>query len=144
MKTGLHITFDSLTPGLAKLAAVGASPTAVLEVGAVELQNVTVEAFGSPGVRPHAWPDKKSGGPSNLTDSTTLRHSIALGPITRQQASVQTDRPYAAVHQFGSNDGSIPARPFFPFLGGTITTAAHRRIEAVMQLKLNALLQRGA
>lgn len=136
----IAITFDSLTPGLKRLAKVGQSPKAVLEVGAIEMQSMTVEAFGDPSARPAPWPDKKDGTPSNLVDTTTLRQSIAIGNVSDKKAEVQTDRLYAAVHQFGYSAKNIPARPFFPFVNAQITPEAHSRIEAIMQLKLDKLL----
>jgi phage gpG-like protein len=137
----IRITFDSLTPGLKRMEKLGASPKAVLEVGAVELKNMTVEAFGDPSARPAAWPNKKDGSPSDLTDSTTLRQSITQGAISNTKAEVATDRLYAAVHQFGYAANNIPARPFFPFVNNTPTPEAHARIEAIMRLKLNNLLK---
>jgi len=137
----IKTTFDSLTPGLKKLAAFGQSPKPVLEVMGVELKNVTIESFSDPSIRPAPWADKKDGGPSNLTDSTTLSKSFRE-TATNKKATVSTDRVYAAVHQFGSKDGRIPARPFFPFVNDTMVPAAHARIEAIGQLKLDNLLRK--
>lgn len=139
----LTVTFDSLTPGLKRLAKLGQSPKPVLEVMGVELKNITTEAFSTPALRPVAWADKKSGGPSDLTDSTTLSKSIAVAGVTNKKVEVGLkgiDWP-AAVHQFGSTSQNIPARPFFPFQGQQLTPLAHARIEAIGQLKLDQLLR---
>lgn len=135
-------TFDSLTPGLKKLQAIGQSPKPVLEVMGVELMNITVENFDTPGQRPAPWPDKQDGSPSNLQSKhSTMKKSFRV-EAGEKKVTVYTDRLYAAVHQFGSKDGTMPARPFFPFLGDTMVPSAHARIEAIAQKRLDTLLKR--
>lgn len=46
---------------------------------------------------------------------------------------------YPAVHQFGSNDGTIPARPFLPFTAqGDLSNNMHAEIMTVLQQHFNA------
>ena len=138
----LSVTFDSLTPGLKQLAKIGGSPKAVLEAMGTELESITQDTFVTPSLRPVAWPDKKTGGPSNLTNYGVLKRSVAMTELNDKKVTVGLkgiDWP-AAVHQFGSADGSTPARPFFPFLGDRITPYGHARIEAIGQKKLDRLL----
>jgi hypothetical protein len=52
------------------------------------------------GQRPAAWPPRRDSTPATLYKTGALRHSLRLS-VGPQSALVTTDRPYAAIHQFG-------------------------------------------
>jgi phage gpG-like protein len=82
---------------------------------------------------------------SLLRKSGALVQSIRITQVGTNSVTVGSDRPYAAVHQFGSKKpkgrgGGIPARPFFPVdRQGNFTALAARKIEAAA---VTALRQR--
>lgn len=52
-----------------------------------------------------------------LQDTGTLRSSIEVQSVSRDQVIVGSRMAYAAVHQFGGRS-RVPARPFFPVRDG--------------------------
>lgn len=66
-----------------------------------------------------------------LIDTQRLWHSISyIGGF------VTSDAPYAAVHQWGSVNGVIPARPYVPiYRDGTATSKAAQAIEQAMAIR---------
>ena len=138
----IRITRDTLTPGTRRLARA-LSPgnrNRLLEAMALEMRSMTVEAFQLTVDRPAPWAPKRDGSPSNLVKTTALRRSFQVR-VSGGRGYVQTDRPYAAAHQFGSRKRSLPARPFFPFLNGRLTTPARLRLRAIAQDRLRQLLR---
>jgi phage gpG-like protein len=96
-----------------------------------------------------------------------LFRSIRVSELSNDKVQVGTDRPYAAYHQFGTrphviraktakglfwpgakhpvksvNNPGVPARPFFPFVGGEMTPGARRKIEAVGRAKIASILRK--
>lgn len=59
-----------------------------------------------------------------LIDTARLRQSITT-KVGRSDLTVGTNVVYAGVHQFGSDDGATPPRPFLPF------TSAGGRVVAI-------------
>lgn len=94
----------------AKAAAVNPEP--VMQAMGMTLKSITEGTFNSVGAgyRPRPWPPKADGKPSILQKTTTLAKSFRLtvGPTW---ATVSTDRPYAAIHQFGGRTGPHKITP---------------------------------
>lgn len=142
--SGIRIQTDTLTPGMRRMARAlnTRGRQDLLEAMATELHATTIEAFQSPADRPAPWPAKKDGSPSNLVGNPpVLRPSLQVEANSRE-GRVETDRVYAAAHQFGIPDRNLPARPFFPFVDGNITSAARDRVRSVASDKLRSLIGR--
>jgi phage gpG-like protein len=161
---------DTLSPGIERRVRALADTKPILEAMGLELVSITKRAFSDPSLRPSPWParkntrlvtDPKTGRQRTLNQKTdkqtwallrksgALMHSIRITQITNNSVTVGSDRPYAAVHQFGSakkkgRGGGIPARPFFPYTksgnSAEMTPLARQKIEAVTIAKLRQLL----
>ena len=57
---------------------------------------------------------RRKGSSRILEDTGRLRQSIAWRTLGRDAVVVGTNVEYAPVHQFGSDERHIPARPFLP------------------------------
>lgn len=133
----LRITKDDLTPGLQSKLRTISDHRPILEAMGLQLQSLTVRAFGDPRLRVNPWKPKKDGTPSNLVKTTALRQSIQRPPvITAKAATVGSDRKYAAIHQFGGKTRPMPARPFFPFINRKLSPQAEMKIAKVAGLSL--------
>ncbi|MBI5770862.1 MAG: phage virion morphogenesis protein [Verrucomicrobia bacterium] len=98
--------------------------------------------------------------PSRLRKNQVLVRSIRIVKLTNSSVTVGTDRIYAAIHQLGGEiraknapalafklggqlflrkKVTMPARPFFPFIGGKMTEAAQAKIRAIAEAKIKAL-----
>jgi len=142
----LKITKDQITPDLRKKLAGIRDRRPVLEAMGIELVSLTKRAFNDAALRAAPWPPKKDGSPATLKRKGTLWQSIRITSVTPDAVTVGSDRPYAAVHQLGSSKSKgrgsgIPARPFFPVLGGVLARGAMDRVVAVAQAKIKSLLQ---
>ena len=138
MPAGLVIR-DAITPDLKKKVAAFQNRRPILQAGAQEIVNITVEAFTNAALRVASWPLKKDGKPSVLFKTGALKHSIRVGNVDNNTASVASDRPYAATHQLGSS--KVPPRPFFPFdATGNLAPFAKLRLDKVMLDKASKLL----
>jgi phage gpG-like protein len=120
-----------------------------------EFVSITQQNFGPSGIdRPTAWPPLsrnyqkriKYFGPPLLLGlggrRQVLRNSIHIENVFDNKVTVATgDLPYAAVHQFGGGN-NIPARPYFPVIGGRngseaqLTPLAARKIQAVIDRRI--------
>lgn len=139
---------DNLTAELRKRMEACGDTTPLAVAGAVELKSWAERAFDDPSRRPTAWPARKKAGTHHplLKLHGLLWRSFRVNPAGAGAAEVVTDRPYAAVHQFGSakakgRGGGIPARPYFPFDGGgALMPAAAELLLATVNRRLQALL----
>jgi phage gpG-like protein len=87
--------------------------------------------------------------------------SIRITRLDNASVTIGSDRPYAAIHQFGgiirpksggrlkfqvngqwfsAKQVTIPARPFFPFRNGKLIESARAAVESTARVKLAALL----
>ena len=161
------VTKDTLSPGLAKMARSCGNPKPILEAMGEKLVSITTQAFRNEALRPAAWPPVKKKGGSPLYASGALKHSIQVTGLTNNYVTVETDRPYAPYHQFGTRPYEIvarlkkalfwpgaahpvksvhhpglPARPFFPFdASGNMTPVAKQKVEAAAKVALAKLLK---
>lgn len=131
---GFKIVQDDISPALSKLASAAKNPTAVFRAMGTEFMSITMGTFNSAGaaMRPAPWPPKKNGKPSNLILHGVLSKAFHL-EVTSTYAKVSNPIVYAAAHQFGYPGRHLPARPFFPVLGGKLTKAAEEQIAAAGQ-----------
>ena len=93
-------------------------------------------AFNNAGLRPTSWPAKKDGSVATLRLNQLLARSPRTVGVTPRKAILGSDRPYAAVHQFGSQKKGIPARRFMPFIDRRPTPLAIRRGEEALRIRM--------
>ena len=124
---------DQLTPSLGALADAALQRRIVRAMGTV-VESFAVRAFDEPNLRPTSWPARKPSKATNplLIKSGDLRQSIHTQVIGNDEAKVGTPKVYGAVHQLGSRNGHIPARPFFPVLDDQLTGNAQAEIRDVV------------
>lgn len=124
---------DEITPSLAHLSDPALIGRATLAAGTV-IGAIAQRAFDEPGLRPTAWPGRKSGGSNPLLiKSGTLRQSIHVTQQGADTVRIGTPVIYGAVHQLGSAKASgrgsgIPARPFFPVVEDQLTGNASQLV----------------
>lgn len=152
----MQVHHDSITPGLAAIAARVRDLTPVAEAAGLQLVAFAGRSFNEPGVRAVPWAplkpatiaEKIAAGKSTaiLKRDVVMARSFRITDLRPMSVTVGTDRPYARYHQFGAPKRGLPQRPMLPFTGTTAASAqlapwARKRLEAVSQKKLNALLQ---
>lgn len=130
MTVAVTLTRDAVTPSLRAKLAKARNPRAALEAMGTVVVSMTQRAFTQPSLRPSTWPplkaatikakQKKGSGSKPLIASGTLAQSPRIVSIDSKTVTVGSDRragPHslAAIHQLGSKDGRIPARPVWPF-----------------------------
>ncbi len=144
---------NSLSPDLRARLAKAKAPKAALEAIGLAVISLTQRAFTQASLRPQAWAPLKAAtlkakkragyGSKPLISTGALAHSPRITAVTSKTVSVGSDRragshSLAAIHQLGGKDGSIPARPFFPFdkagkptprASKNITSAARRALD---------------
>lgn len=148
---------DHLTEPLRARLARCADTTPLAVAAAMELKSWAERAFDEPGKRPSAWAARKRGGGHPLLkEHGLLWRSFRVSAQGAGVAQIATDRPYAAVHQFGSkpkaaqakqgkaakpSGGGIPARPYFPFdASGNLMPAAAALMMATISRRLQGIL----
>jgi len=130
---------DLITPDLEKKIAAARQSATVLRAGAEELVSIAQGAIKDPALRAATWPAKKDGTPATLIKTTSLVRSLRVIEAAQTHATVGSDRPYAAAHQFGYPPRNLPARPYFPFIGGRLAAWARERIGRVMREKWESI-----
>lgn len=154
---------DNISPDLARLAAGIKDKKPILEAMGTQLESLTKRAFNEPGLRPAPWPNKRDGTPATLRKNQVLVRSIRITELTNDHVTVGTDRVQAAIHQRGgvirpkngkflrfmigskvifARQVKMPARPFFPFVGDTMTEKARAKIKAIGEAKIAALVKK--
>jgi phage gpG-like protein len=130
MKLSLKTTRDVLTPDLAARLRKAKNPTKALQAIGLVVVSMQQRAFTQPALRPSTWAPLKPAtikakqakgyGTKPLVSSGALAHSGRVVKATSRAVTVGSDRrvgshSLAAIHQLGTNDGRIPARPTWPF-----------------------------
>lgn len=156
-------TTDNISPDLARMYKAASNRVAIHQAIGLGLASITKRAWTDPSLRPHPWPTRSDGSAATLRKSGTLAKSIRT-VATARNATIASDRLYAAIHQLGgttpphiilpvngkalktpfglfkkvNHPGSkIPARPFMPFdSNGKPTPAAWKMINQVLKSKL--------
>ena len=132
---------DGITPDLKRKARAlnDAGKKRALQAMGLATASLAMQAFTQPGARAAQWAPRKDDLPHALLQkSTTLRKSLVVR-ASATSAVISSDRPYAAVHQFGSQSKNIPARPFLPFdKGGRLTKLGTRRVENALKATLKS------
>lgn len=163
----VRINLDTLAPDLARKAAALRDLTPVAVAAAGALQSWAERAFDDPGMRMTTWAPRKTGGAhALLKKSGALQMSFRVEPGSGGKASIVSDRPYAAAHQFGRgpytikpktkkglwwpgakhpvmkvNHPGFPARPFFPVNAqGVVWPAAQVEVLEAAEAAVMALL----
>lgn len=120
----------------------------ILRAAGMALVSIATRAFDEPALRPAAWPPRKRNtGKPLLIRTSALRRSLRVVEVDAASVTVGTDRPYAAVHQFGTKKAKgrgsgIPPRPFFPVIGtpGKLTSIAAREITLAVKRAMDDAL----
>jgi phage gpG-like protein len=152
---------NSISPALARLIVQVKDRRPVLEAMGTQLVTITKKAFNDASLRAATWPPKRDGSAATLKKTGALWQSIRITEITATSVTVGSDRKYAAIHQLGGEitpkaakalrffsggrwwtvkKVTMPARPFFPFLGGQMTPLAAKKIEDVATAKAKRLI----
>lgn len=138
MHIDLQLRRDAITPDLRKkLVRVQKLDPVLRAMGAVVV-SMARRAFAAPDLRPGPWAARKTPGDKPiLVRSGLLKKSPRVTEVTSSFVKVGTDRPYAAVHQFGSKKkrgrgSGIPARPYFPLTGMPERAALTPKAEEAM------------
>lgn len=141
---------DGISPDLAKKIAKLKDARPVLQTMAQTLVERARRSWDEPAMRPAAWPArKKDTGKKLLWSSGALRRGTRVVKVTNAHAEVGSDRPYAAVHQYGSRKkrgrgGGIPPRPYWPITGGAenpkLTPKAEEAVASAAQRRIDAML----
>ncbi|MDR2462839.1 MAG: phage virion morphogenesis protein [Verrucomicrobiales bacterium] len=137
---------DTITPDLRRRLLALQNRRPYLEAAGAALVGMAKRAFNDASLRAAAWPPKKDGSPATLKRKGMLWASLRVTLVTNDSVHAGSDRPYAPVHQFGSQKskgrgGGIPARPFFPVLGGQFTPRAQKLIGDAIRAKLDAAMK---
>lgn len=161
---------DSLTPDLAEKVKALQDVSPITMEAAKTLVEMGEMAFQNPQFRPMVWKDRKfPAAHALLMKSGQLSRSMRVH-MQGQAAYITSDKPYAAIHQFGVTKTwtfgpgpgkkalkipgigfrkkvtihGIPARPFLPIKSdGEPTELATKWILDAIRGKLNALLRIG-
>jgi phage gpG-like protein len=152
MQIRLSQTNNLITPSLRAKMAKARNPQKALEAMGLAVVSLTQRAFTQSSLRPSAWAalkpatikakQRKGYGSKPLRNSGALAQSPRVIKATAKIVTVGSDRrvgshSLAAIHQLGSTNGKIPARPFFPFDDdGKPTVRARRNILAAAEAAL--------
>ena len=131
---------DGITTSLQARVAAVRDRGPLLEAMGQAVKSLAIQAFTSPEKRAQAWvPRQDKEAHALLQKSTMLRKSIRVVKVTNDQVVIGSDRPYAAVHQLGSEKQNIPARPYLPFYQtGQMTAIGRQRVERALVSALRA------
>ncbi len=146
---------DQISPVLAKLSEPVVKTRILNAVGTV-ITSLAQRAFDEPSLRPTPWkprkPRKEKGKLLThplMIQSGDLRqgifHKLTGNDVVLSVKNNGAGSPtaYAAVHQLGSEDGSTPARPFFPVAEDQLTQEAEEEIQDVVGIILDSLTGNG-
>lgn len=121
---------DALTPDLRRKMATAKNPRKALQAIGLTVTSLTQRAFTQPSLRPSPWPALKAAtikakrrdgyGSKPLMSSTMLSRSPRIVSVDQRSVTVGSDRKaggqsLSAVHQYGTKDKRVPARPHWPF-----------------------------
>jgi|GEM_PF-1202358 len=142
----IRITSDTISPAIRRMAAKVSDRKPILEAMGLALASFTQRTFNDASLRAAAWPPKKDGTLATLKKKGLLWRSWRVTNVTDEMVEVGSDRPYAAVHQFGSSKstgrgGGIPARPMLPVVNGQLTDAAKKSIASAALAKIQSILK---
>lgn len=153
MKITLNRTRDVLTPDLAARIRKAQNPTKALQAMGLTVVSMTQRAFTQASLRPVAWPalkpatikaKKRQGyGSKPLRSSGALAQSPRVVSVSRTKVVVGSDRragshSLAGIHQLGTKDGRIPARPTWPFkAAGSITERGRKLVSSAARRALD-------
>ena len=145
---------DQVTAVLDAMGAKRGQHKTIAEAMGLALVSLTLRSFNEPAVRAAPWAElKESTIARKLKEGTSTailkRHGLLwrswrVTELAASHVRVGTDRRYAAVHQWGSKDERIPARPMLPLYGppdrAVLTELAVQRMSAVAKAALEGLL----
>lgn len=153
MKLTLKKTRDVLGPDLSARLRKAKNPRKALQAIGLAVVSMQQRAFTQASLRPAVWAPlkpatikakKKAGyGSKPLISSGALAHSGRIVKATTRTVTVGSDRrvgseSLAAIHQMGTKDGKVPARPTWPFdKQGRPTQRADKAIKAAARAALD-------
>jgi len=153
MKLRIKATRNVVTPDLAAKMRKARNPRKALEAIGLTVVSMQQRAFTTPALRPTAWAPLKPAtikakiakgyGTQPLISSGALAHAGRIVKTTSTAVTVGSDRrvnghSLAAIHQLGTQDGKIPARPTWPFnRDGKPTAKADANIKAAARAALD-------
>lgn len=94
-------TRDLVSPRAARMTERLANTQPLMLSIGVQIVSITQRAFRDSALRPTPWPAKRDGSAATLYKDGPLRQSIRVTSVSAGSVTVGSDRPYAAIHQFG-------------------------------------------
>lgn len=145
---------DQVSAVLEAIGAKRGQHKTIAEAMGLALVSLTIRSFNDETVRASPWAElKEITIARKLAEGTSTailkRHGLLwrswrVTEVAASHAKVGSDREYAAVHQWGSRDGRIPARPMLPLTGtaenAQFTDLAVKRMTSVAKAALEGLL----
>lgn len=145
---------DQVTAALDAIGAKRGQYKQVAQAMGLALVSLAIRSFNDESLRATPWAALKEATIARkIAEGTSTailkRHGLLwrswrVVEYTNSYVKVGSDRPYADVHQFGSKDGTIPARPMLPMTGGpenpVFTQLAVQRMVSVAKAALAGLM----
>lgn len=102
---------DWATPRLRRMAErIKNARPLMLSIG-VQLTSMAQRSFTESTLRAATWHEKKDGTPATLYKRGVLKQSLRVTSADARSVTVGSDRPYAAIHQFGGRTRPHVIRP---------------------------------
>lgn len=124
---------DTITPDLRRRAEAAGDKRPLLLAMGTAVKSLGQQAFSDAAKRPTTWAPRKDQKKTHplLLESGTLETSLRV-EVESSRVIIESDRPYAAIHQLGGEH--IPARPYLPFYqSGGLTELGRRRVENALK-----------
>lgn len=134
---------DTISPDLRAKALAVEKRGPLLQAMGTAVVSMGTRAFTDASLRPSTWaprkqPDKPRPHAPLLLDNH-LRDSLRTSNPTNKSITIQSDTPYAATHQLGSEKLHVPARPFLPFQeDGSLTPQGNLNVERALRAALKS------
>jgi phage gpG-like protein len=151
----LRLQRNDISPDLRKKIAKVKNAGPLLRAIGVGMVGLAKESFNNASLRPAPWRNKIDGTAATLKSrEASLWRSIKVQNVTSREVKFGSDRPYAAIHQFGGiirakNGGylkfqvggkwiyakqvTMPPRPYMPVMGGQLTAPAKARVKDIIE-----------
>lgn len=136
---------DQLSPQMRRLLSKVKDKRPVLAAAGAAVEGISIRAFRDASLRATEWEplteqtlERKGGKGNLLIDSGAMVHSIKH-VVGADSVEIGSDRVYAPTHQFGRD--AIPARPFIPVVGDSLTPAAQADVRDAVERVLQAAVR---
>lgn len=155
----INTTRDDISPMLKAAKGKLRNATPLMRAIGTGIVGLAKESFNDASKRQTPWPAKVDGSPATLKSrEASLWRSLKVQEVSATSVKFGSDRPYAAIHQFGGtitpktgkflvfNIGgrkvfakkvTMPARPYLPVTkDGQLTPLASARVKDIIETHL--------